>query len=731
MKRKEAETIQLLTNVPIYYELTNTNTNAFTLDLNGYTISTNKRILNQGRLTITNTSEKEASIKTSSSINLITNTNTLILDNISLKNNSSSNYVVYNNSNLKMNQVKIDSINGIQNNSEVSITNSTVKGAKVAINNSGNLNINGGTYTGDNYSIYSNTSREVTVNNATMNGTYYNSGNNTANVMNSTLNGYLQNYGNSLTVTSSTINGSVSNNGTLTTNETNIIGGLGDMISNSGTMTMNDSSFKTTSPNNYYSYGFDGVNNSRNLILNHTDIMVDNEVSYRTYVAALRNSGTLEVNNNSQIKVGINSKLTGTYTGINTVSSGNTVINNSNIYVLGGSTGYGIYSTDSNATTTLVTGLIDVRGQSTTYGAYISLGTFTMGHYEGTGVESKDVSIENPKIYSAGTTRGIGVKKVSGFFNFYDGVIWASRYTKPETTSNVEYNYEVTTYLDAETGFEYAWLEYMKNDYIGSESVASINGTFYKTVQEAISKVEEGQEIKLLRATSEDLTIPNDKNVKINLNGLSITTQIVNDGTLNVYNGSLQSFDNTTIINNGTFIMGEDDGKVSSTNIRVVSETTTINNKGTFIIYDGYIEGATPSIEGDINKIAEFARIYTKKDSQSERKYLQSLSEEAIKNKETDLILTIDPDSGVYNNSKDKQDVYLKYQESYTLEMPTKNGCIFMGWEVSEENVLANSIVTMNLSDVTVKATWMVSDEAVAKIGNEYYTSLNQAIEVC
>lgn len=49
-----------------------------------------------------------------------------------------------------------------------------------------------------------------------------------------------------------------------------------------------------------------------------------------------------------------------------------------------------------------------------------------------------------------------------------------------------------------------------------------------------------------------------------------------------------------------------------------------------------------------------------------------------------------------------------------------------MGWEVSEENVLANSIVTMNLSDVTVKATWMVSDEAVAKIGNEYYTSLNQ-----
>lgn len=725
----EGETVQLLTNVPLYYELTNTNANAFTLDLNGYTISTNKRILNQGRLTITNTNAKEASIKTSSGINLITNTNTLVLDNINLKNTSSSNYILYNNSNLTMTRVKIDSINGIQNNSQLNITNSTVKGSKVAINNSGELTINGGTYTGDNYSIYSSTSRNVNITDATINGTYYNSGNNNSTVMTSTLNGYLQNHGDTLTVTSSTVNGSVSNNGTLITNETNILGGLGDTISNTGTMTMNNSLFKTSSPNNYYSYGFDGVNNSYKLILNHTDILVDTENSYRSYITALRNSGTLEVNNNSQIKTGINSKTNGTYTGINTVGSGNTVINNSNIYVLGGGTGYGVYLTDNNATTTLVTGLIDVRGQSTTYGAYISLGTFTMGHYEGTGVESEDVSIENPKVYSSGTTRGIGVKKVNGYFNFYDGVIWASRYTKPEITSNVEYNYEVTTYLDAETGFEYAWLEYMKNDYIGSESVASINGTFYKTVQEAINKVEEGQEIKLLRATSEDLTIESGKNVKINLNGLSITTQIVNDGTLNVYNGSLQSFDNTTIINNGTFIMGEDDGKVSSTNIRVVSETTTIKNKGTFIIYDGYIEGSTPSIEGDINKIAEFARIYTKKDKQSERKYLQSLSEEAIKNKETDLILTIDPDSGVYNNSKDKQDVYLKYQESYTLETPTKNGCIFMGWEVSEDNVLVGSVITMNLSDVTVKATWMVSEDAVAKIGNEYYTSLNQAIE--
>ena len=175
--------------------------------------------------------------------------------------------------------------------------------------------------------------------------------------------------------------------------------------------------------------------------------------------------------------------------------------------------------------------------------------------------------------------------------------------------------------------------------------------------------------------------------------------------------------------------MGENDGKVSSTNVRVVSETTTIENNGTFKMYDGYIEGVNPSLTGDINEIAEFARIYTKKDDQSERKYLQSLSEDAIKNKETDLIISIDPAGGLYNNSKEKQEVFLKYEESYTLLTPTKNACNFIGWEVSEENVLKDSVITMNLSDVNVKAIWEVSDSAVAKIGEEYFTSLQEAID--
>ena len=200
-----------------------------------------------------------------------------------------------------------------------------------------------------------------------------------------------------------------------------------------------------------------------------------------------------------------------------------------------------------------------------------------------------------------------------------------------------------------------------------SDKNAAVSKTFKETII-----------IVLLKSISEDLVVNAGKNFKLNLNNHSITTTLENNGTINVYNGSLQNFELTTVINNGTFIMGEDDGKVSSTNMRIISEVTTVENNGTFIMNDGYIEGTIP-ITTDINKIASFARIYTETDSQTTRKYLQSLSEEAIKNGETDLIITIDPASGVYKGSKAETIVYLKHQEAYEVEEPTKNGCEFVG----------------------------------------------------
>ena len=414
---------------------------------------------------------------------------------------------------------------------------------------------------------------------------------------------------------------------------------------------------------------------------------------------------------------------------IYTSSSGMTTIDSSEISIIGGQTSYGIYSDSTSANTTILTGKIKLTDATTSYGAYIDTGSFTMGYNENEVTETVEVSQENPYLYVQGTSRGIGIKKVNGSFNFYDGIIWASKYAKPEITTNVQHNYEVTTYVEEDTEFEYALLEYMGDDYDGT-AVAILNGVYYKTVQEAINKAEyeETGEIKLLRPVTEDLIVDNGKTVTINLNNYSITTNFVNNGTLTIYNGVLQNVEETTVINNGTFIMGIDDGRVSSTSVRVISENTAVENNGTFIMYDGYIEG-NPSISGEINKIADFARIRTVTDDQSEKKYLQSLSRESIENGETDLILTIDPNSGIYDGSSNKLEIYLKYEEEYELKEPTKRACIFKGWESSDPDVLTNNTIKMSLSDVIVKAKWEVSPDAVAKNGNEYYLSLADALE--
>ena len=69
---------------------------------------------------------------------------------------------------------------------------------------------------------------------------------------------------------------------------------------------------------------------------------------------------------------------------------------------------------------------------------------------------------------AVGTT-GIGVKKVNGLFKFYDGKIVGSTNAKPETTTEVEYNFEATTHTDTETGYEYCVLEYLL-DTVNEES---------------------------------------------------------------------------------------------------------------------------------------------------------------------------------------------------------------------------------------------------------------------
>jgi len=700
--------LRLLTNVPLYYEINVVNNPNITLDMAGHTISTNKGWRVTVPFTMTNTSEEESTLKISTATNLITTTDTLTVNNITLKNTSSSDYVINNSGKLTVSGSNIECIDGIQSSNDLTLLNTNITATKNTISNTGKMTITGGTYTGTVYGLYSNSSKAVSIAYAVFNGVVYNGGNNTATISDSTINGNLQN-----------------NTSNLTVSRSNITTGR---ITNNGILTMNDSTFTATTTGYEYYYNQDvAMVNSGTATLNHTNVMINRDAAGKNSVA-ISNNGQLNITNDSKVYIGIDSSSY-IYKAIHTNARGNTTISNSEIKATGGNTNYGIYIDSETAKVVLLTGSVIAENASNGYGAYVDKGTFEMGHYEGQGVTSDEVSTTNPLVYSYGKSRGIGVKKINGQFNFYDGIIRASKYSKPETTTNVEYQFEVTTYVENDTGFEYAVLEWMRDDYQGA-TVCLLNGVYYTSVQDAIDRTEAGDEITLLKSIEEDLVVPYDKNFKLNLNKHSITTELINNGTLNVYNGSLQSFENTTITNKGTLIMGENDGNVSSSNIRIISEATTIKNTGTLIVYDGYIEGEK-AVDGKVNQVAQYARIRTEHDDQSEKKYVQSLSEEAIKSGETDLIITIDPNGGIYEDSKEEIEIFKKYQETYTLSTPTKQGCDFVGWELNEDALFdtTTNTITVDISDVTAKALWEVSENAVAKINDDYYLSLQSALD--
>ena len=724
------ETVQLINNVPLYYSVTNRKN--LTLDMNGKTISTNKAISNSGELNIINTSNEEALIKTSSNINLITSSNKLTLDNISIKNTSSSNYVLTSTSVLNMNNVNINSINAVNNRGTLSLTNSDIQTSRIAINNTGTLTINKGTYKGNDYSIYSNTSNNVTISEVTLNGTFYNSGNNQSKFTKSTINGNVQNNTSTLTIDdNTTVNGSLTvNSGKVTFDESTLNGNVGSSISNSGTLEITDSNITLHSNYGYNDYTYYGISNSGTLSFNNAIVKIDEDSSQAPYVRGISNSGTLNILS-SNIVIGTITKNNKSVVGI--YETGHTNMSLSELYVYGGETNYAVYLNNSNAKNTITDGKIEATGASNTFVVYAKAGTFEMGIEDGSGLETADVSKENPIVNSFGT-RGIGIKLDGGAFNFYDGIINATRYSKPEAATLVEKKYEATTYVSSETGYEYSWLEYIIGDYENSDAVARIDDRFFDILELAVEKAENGEQIILLKSVTADIEIPSTLNVIIDLNNHSVTGKLINNGTLQVYNGSIQNIDDIALVNNGTLILGQNDENVSSTNIRIIAEDLALKNDGTVKMYDGYIEG-NPSISGEINEIAEFSRIYTTRDDTAERKYLQSLSEDAIRAKETNLILEIDPNTGTYEEKSGIQYKYLFFEDTYVLSIPKKNGCDFVGWDVSDIDALSGTgeeedpyVITIGLSDINIKAKWSVKENTVAKIGDEYYETLPDAI---
>ena len=458
----------MIDNATIYYPLTISSDDTITLDLAGYNLSTTKTITNNGTFTITD-SVANGFLTELAAVNMISNNSILNVSKIGINNTITTNDIIINSadSNLVVEDVSINSLSGIYNNGNITTNNSNIATTKDdVIDNRGTLIVEGGKYnTTKSYtSIYNSSSNKLNINDATLSGgtSLYNSTTTESKIKNSVLSGIVENRNDSnITIESSTINGylsnysrqnvSISNNSII--NKTGYTYGVYNYLT--GNVEINDTEINSEEVGkSYYDYGLynnsTGTINSNNLTINLANIDYD----YNKPVYGLYNSSTGTVNLTNFNMTTIDNTNTWTIKGIYNNSTGTINLNNGNVSMTGGKETIGLYSQTANGNINFLSGNISVINTATSYGAYINNGNITLG------TKDEKVDITTPTIKAVGTT-GIGAKKVNGYLKFYDGKITGSTSAKPETTTEVEYGYEVHNYTD-ENGYDYCILEYME-----------------------------------------------------------------------------------------------------------------------------------------------------------------------------------------------------------------------------------------------------------------------------
>ena len=457
------------------------------LDLNNYNISISNPITNNGTVTIIdeNTGGTKGKISTVGDFNLVTNNKNLTINNISLENTHSNYYIINNkdSSTLNLTNVDITGKCGIKNNEDSIInmtnTNITSNYKETLYNSGGTIDITGGeiknTDSGSYYNIYgysidTNHKGTVTIRNATLTKNsddysniylnYYD----TVKLYNTNVNGVIGiNQYSELLYDGGTLNGHIGNGGKMSINNVTLIEsgyyGIYNQASLDKLVEVTNSSITI---NNAYS-DYSGIRNTGNIYIENTDITMNNAHGN----AAIYNYSSGKFN-----YYGGNISVSGRYSnsiiyGIrnNTNSSNNNKIRPDSINVGGAGTSYGIYN--QSGTLTLLSGEVEANNSTTSYGLYLAGGEVIMGTYDGSGLYSADVSINDPVIKGIGTT-GYGAYRTDGYFRFFDGKILGSTKAKVKplgtgvedfAPTQAEYNYVVRTLTSAATGYEYAILE--------------------------------------------------------------------------------------------------------------------------------------------------------------------------------------------------------------------------------------------------------------------------------
>ena len=149
--------------------------------------------------------------------------------------------------------------------------------------------------------------------------------------------------------------------------------------------------------------------------------------------------------------------------------------------------------------------------------------------------------------------------------------------------------------------------------------VAEVGNTGYSTLSAAVAAANNGDTVTLLTNTAEDITIAQDKNIILDLNGKKLTNvashTIFNNGTLtingegtvdNVTHGTAALYNKgTVVVNGGTFDRSKEAGKAKSDS----GENTwyTIKNVGTMTINDG----VTVQTAGNNSALGKYSSLFS------------------------------------------------------------------------------------------------------------------------
>ena len=457
----DGSTLTFKRNASIYYQVTN-NKN-ITLDMVGYSITTSKEIKNTGTLTITDsTNSGNSKIKETHTYITITNTGTLNVSNITLENNLSDKYQIYNNgTNAKtiVTSVSIIGKYGIESNGELTMTNVNTNITYTSVKNTGKMDISGGNLKSINSSttISDSSNMDSTINGVTISNpstAFYKSTSSNIEIKNSNITGTVTYYTNKkITIDNTAIEGTINNNssGTMEITDSNL----------NGTM-YNTGKLYLTDTNDIYEYKSGNItllNNSGTVEITDSTLKIDKENTNNNELTVLYNTGTATINNSDLIKNDISLNNIKHYI-VRNNNNGNVTINSANITSTGGNTSYGIYNENANSKITIKSANINVSETAIAYGIYVNKGEVVMGEYDGSGLAN--IPIKNdPYVSAIGNTTGIGVKKVDGLFKYYDGLIVGSTEAKPDSTTEVEYMYETAFELLEGTSYQQCYLEYL------------------------------------------------------------------------------------------------------------------------------------------------------------------------------------------------------------------------------------------------------------------------------